>query len=130
MSFRDKVRENYAQATGEPREIVFEPWGLTVYVFPETVGQYAELLNYRTEPVEMALAVIRLRAKQRDGRPMFGMAEIDELRKKGVGKYGKENVLRLATEIQADREELRHLDGSALDQEAAGDDGEAEQGEA
>jgi hypothetical protein len=97
----EKIVENYTAA--EPRVVEVSAWGVTAYIFPETVGQFREIEN-TPDTVTKALKTLEVRAKNADGSRLFSAHDIEKLGTHGAGIFGPEAVARLALDFISDRE--------------------------
>ena len=73
-------------------------WGMTLHVFPLTLGQLSRI-NEETDPMKRLVRVIMVRARKEDGQPLFDIDDAEALVGEGVGDYGPEVIMRVCTEM-------------------------------
>lgn len=80
------------------RELEVPEWGVTIHVFPLTLGNLARI-NEETDPMRRLVRIIMVRARNADGTPMFDLADAEALMDKGTGDFGPDVVMRVCAEL-------------------------------
>lgn len=80
------------------RELEVPEWGVTIHVFPLTLGNL-QRINEITDPMERLVRILLVRARKADGTPMFDLADCEALMAEGVGDYGPDVVMRVCAEL-------------------------------
>lgn len=92
----DRIEQNFRQASAKP--VVVPEWGLTIYVFPLTLGQLSKI-DAEEDPFKKAVRAIVVQAKHEDGSPMFDEEDYSKLLSHGMGPYGPAVISRVRLEI-------------------------------
>jgi len=104
MSISKLIKENY-ENNNKKKSITLEDWGMTIYVAPLTVGQMQEINQAKTN-FDLCLKTIEVRAKDENGNRIMTPADVDEIRKFGMGMFGPDRIVEIAGLINEDMNEL------------------------
>lgn len=101
-AIHDRIIASFKDSQAEPRVIDVPEWNLTIYVWPETIEQ-RRAWDAGEDVYQTALNVIKVRAKDADGKRLFDDRDIESLKTRGVGKWGPAVIARVAGDIMADQ---------------------------
>jgi len=100
----DLIKSNY-QEFNDYRVIDVAEWKLKIYVGPLTVGQMQEI-NTAQNQFDLCLKTIEVRAKNEHGQRIFKPHDMDEIKSKGVGIFGPDKLIEIASLINEDINEV------------------------
>lgn len=93
-----KIEEAFASKRANSVHV--PEWGLTLTVFPITLGQLSRI-NEEVDVFRQAARTIQVRAKNPDGSPMFDDDDFEKLVSHGVDNFGPAVVHRVRRAMAA-----------------------------
>lgn len=95
-AFASKVSRAFKERKHRILEV--PEWGVTIHVFPLTLGQLSRIQE-ETDPMKRLVRVLMVRARKADGTPLFDLEDCEALLAEGVDGFGPDVVMRVVTEI-------------------------------
>ena len=92
----DKIERAFKDR--QHRTVEVPEWGMTLHVFPITLGQLSRI-NEETDPMKRLVRIILLRARDDKGEMIFDNLDAEAMLAKGIGLYGPEVIMRVCTEL-------------------------------